>query len=171
MPPLPVAGPEPQPERLRDHLDQVRREVQAQQQPGLLQRLVGVQPSRAHQKLQPRPVPLGPAPGEPPNRLTTSHRHRTEIPHRCTDLVARVPPRSRPTRCPIRTQTQDAAELSEAGIAFDQVIPRTVVRPQLRTQQQVDPAGSAPVHRPIQASRALRRAPRRATVIRSHSIL
>lgn len=100
-----------------------------QQQQGLFHRLTAVQPIRAHQVLQSRPVSLPAAPGEPPDRLTPSHRHRPKVPHGRSDLVARVPPGCRPAPCPVRAYVQHAADVGEAGVGLDQLVPAAAVRP------------------------------------------
>jgi hypothetical protein len=130
----------PQPQRLREHVNQLASEIQREQQPRLLQRLESVMAAGTHQELQPGAVPLTTSPGRPPYRLAPGRRHRTQITHGTGHLAARVPPRSGPTPGPIPHQIQLTAYAVQPAAQEGQLIPPATMRPRLHRADGRHPA-------------------------------
>jgi hypothetical protein len=121
-------GPEPQPQRLGDDIDQASREVQREQQPGLLQALEPVVTARADHELQAGPVPLTSPPGKPADRAALLARRAGQLPHRARHRLAVDLPRHQPAVWPALAQVQPG------GICRrhpgQQLVPAGPVRPQ-----------------------------------------
>jgi hypothetical protein len=97
---------EPQPERLRDHVNDIRREVQGQQDPGLFRALGTMMAAGAGHERQAWPVPLASLPGKPADRIAPQRRLPDQVPHRAGLLASARSPRHRPPAGPVPVQPQ-----------------------------------------------------------------
>lgn len=129
VPPSAGRGIEPQPHRLRHHVDQVGREVEGQQKAGLLQTFGPVMTTSADEELQSGAVALSPPPGEPAHRRAVRDPCVGQVPHSARHLVARRPPGRRPATSPLRPEIQPASARCH-GHRNEQLLPPAPMRPE-----------------------------------------